>query len=210
MWHHGNAELLVHICMAQQATFSWSPSENTWINLLPLTSGSCVYRVRSLKATHLHDVIDQRVAEHPVQVYALVLQNVLEEGEQIKDKKKTTWTLPRLFICQSRLKVYIRMKHRINIFSFSVHLHWHVQSLCRVLMNNCESYPSWPASWNLELHHIGFSPNVKNVKVQLYHRFPVKSGVLAESKLDYQKQKNYFRGVFKTKVWWCIRDIVDR
>lgn len=47
-------------------------------------SGSFVYLICSLKATYLYYVIDQWVAEHPVQVYALILQNVLEEQEQIE------------------------------------------------------------------------------------------------------------------------------
>lgn len=45
---------------------------------------SFVYGALSLTATYLHYVIDQRVAEHPVQVDALILQDVLEE-QQIKN-----------------------------------------------------------------------------------------------------------------------------
>lgn len=39
---------------------------------------------RGPAVTHLHDVVDQRVAEHPVQVDALVLQNVLGSRNMAK------------------------------------------------------------------------------------------------------------------------------
>ena len=38
-------------------------------------------------ATYLHDVIDQRVAEHPVQVDALILQNVLDSNKSKTNQK---------------------------------------------------------------------------------------------------------------------------
>ncbi len=47
---------------------------------------SSVCRDFSLTATYLHYVVDQRVAEHPVQVDALILQDVLEKQKQIKNE----------------------------------------------------------------------------------------------------------------------------
>lgn len=42
----------------------------------------------SLTSAYLHYVIDQRVAEHPVQVDALILQNVLEKQNWFKMELK--------------------------------------------------------------------------------------------------------------------------
>lgn len=43
----------------------------------------------SQRTTHLHYVVDQRVAEHPVQVDALILQNVLQITTTTKKKKRS-------------------------------------------------------------------------------------------------------------------------
>lgn len=93
-------------------------------------------------STYLHYVIDQRVAEHPVQVDALILQNVLENNQwkgagnvHTQERKK----MFSLLSFQDGLGVYVGTECRTTFSPSSL---WHMQP-CRMLKNNLAS------DWNL-------------------------------------------------------------
>lgn len=91
MWNHGNADIFL-CCKAQEASHLALQSDlfarfqvKTNDSMPCLSLLGFVYRAFSPGLTYLHNVIDQRITEHPVQVNALVLQNVLEKKEQINN-----------------------------------------------------------------------------------------------------------------------------
>lgn len=111
-WNHGNQDIY---CVSHKASYLISKSDH-FANIYLKISGNCISDSRvvySLASTYLYYVIDQRVAEHPVQVDALILQNVLEKQTehgtdsflQAKGKRSSScfifWTPERLLSSQS-------------------------------------------------------------------------------------------------------------
>lgn len=69
-------------------TFIWKRQTNQCV--VPASDFRYKYSgAFSQRTTHLHYVVDQRVAEHPVQVDALILQNVLQITTTTKKKKRS-------------------------------------------------------------------------------------------------------------------------
>lgn len=100
MWNHGNRDIFFCVSKAHKAlniTLKSDLSDGIYMKTsYKLMFQTCLWflffilftSAFSLTTTYLHYVIDQRVAEHPVQVDALILQNVL-----VKKKKKKQETL---------------------------------------------------------------------------------------------------------------------
>lgn len=167
MWNHGNPDKYLHICTAGSCQCLCGGKNNIWINTAAFwRPGLSVCRVSGLKATYLHDVIDQRVAEHPVQVDALVLQNVLEKARA--DRKNNCWNVSNSCSNFSRARKFISGWHTEPTLFFLSRRSSRTRTLPpptprRRLMINSQSSPQLTpflesgSGFDVQLHHVSLN-----------------------------------------------------